>query len=166
MVISVAEPDVVPGVNGAAPAQVVPGETSGPVLSPPRVKRGECPRCQTLMRMGYDEPECLNCGFADYTFTRAISPPWERRSIISAATRYVARYMGDSPSLTETLTHIRLVRLRNRAVYAVKCPFCDGAMDQSSLSGKRPEMREQRYKCAHGHGVSLVPRKNGMLGWR
>ena len=166
MVISVAEPDVAQGVNGAAPARVVPRETSGPVPSQPPVRRGECPRCQTLMQMGYDEPQCLNCGYADYSFTRSISPPWERRSIISAATRYVVRYVGDFPSLNERLTHVRLVRVRNRAVYAVKCPFCNDPMDQSSLSGKRPEMREQRYKCAAGHRVSLVPRKNGMLGWR
>ena len=116
--------------------------------------------------MGYDEPECLTCGHADYIHTRDILPRWRRTSIVSTATRYVIRYVGDSTGLTDVLTHVRLVRRRYRAVYAVSCPFCQKSMEESSLSGKRPEAREQRFKCTDGHRVSLVPRKNGMLGWR
>ena len=115
--------------------------------------------------MGYDEPQCLRCGYADYSYTPAPRPASER-SIISTATRFVVRYSGDFPTLTETLAYIRLIRVRNRVVYAVNCPFCDKAMDQSSLSGKRPEVREQRYKCMDGHRVSLVPGRNGMMGWK
>jgi hypothetical protein len=115
--------------------------------------------------MGYDEPQCLSCGFADYRFTQMM-PSRNRRNIISMATRYVLRYVGEFSTLAETLAHVKLVRVRNRVVYAVNCPFCDEGMYQSSLSGKRPEVREQRYKCAVGHRVSLVPGKNGMLGWR
>jgi hypothetical protein len=116
--------------------------------------------------MGYDEPQCLTCGYADYTHTRDILPRWSRTSIVSTATRYVIRYVGDSPGLGDVLTHVRLVRRRYRVVYAVNCPFCKQSMEESSLSGKRPEAREQRFKCTDGHRVSLVPRKNGMLGWR
>lgn len=115
--------------------------------------------------MGYDEPECLSCGWADYSHTDTRVNP-NGTSIISTATRYVLRYCGDFPRLTETLAHARVVRVRNRVVYAVNCPFCDNVMEQSSLSGKRPEAREQRYKCIDGHRVSLVPAKRGMLGWR
>jgi hypothetical protein len=115
--------------------------------------------------MGYDEPQCLGCGFSDYTYTKP-APANGHSHIISTATRYVLRYVGDFPRLTEALTHVKLVRVRNRVVYAVRCPFCDRGMGQSSLSGKRPELREQRYKCMDGHRVSLVPGRNGMLGWR
>ena len=48
----------------------------------------------------------------------------------------------------------------------VKCPFCEEHMDQTSLSGKRPDMREQRYKCPSGHRLSLIPNHRGVLGWR
>ena len=136
------------------------------ILSPPPSKRAYCQRCKTRLIMGYDEPQCLTCGFADYSNTRDILPRWARTSIVSTATRYVIRYVGESVHLTNTLTHVRLVRRRHRAVYAVNCPFCDSYMEESSLSGKRPEAREQRFKCADGHRVSLVPGRNGMLGWR
>ena len=115
--------------------------------------------------MGYDEPQCLTCGFNDYTYaTQALSRA--NRSIVSTATRFIIRYMGEFPSLSETLAHVRLIRVRNRVVYAVNCPFCDKTMDQSSLSGKRPEVREQRYKCMDGHRVSLIPTRDGMMGWK
>jgi len=134
--------------------------------APARTEPGYCRRCDSKLIMGYDEPECLTCGHADYIHTRDILPRWRRTSIVSTATRYVIRYVGDSTGLTDVLTHVRLVRRRYRAVYAVSCPFCQKSMEESSLSGKRPEAREQRFKCTDGHRVSLVPRKNGMLGWR
>ena len=61
---------------------------------------------------------------------------------------------------------MQLRRIRNRVVYAVTCPFCQSEMDQSSLSGKRREIREERYKCIQGHRVSLIPRKSGSMGWK
>ena len=85
---------------------------------------------------------------------------------MSSATRFVIRYAGDSIHLVETLTYVRLVRRRNRAVYAVNCPFCQSSMEETSLSGMRPEAREHRFRCSDGHRVSLIPRRNGMLGWR
>ncbi len=85
---------------------------------------------------------------------------------MSAGTRSVLRYVGEFPTLSETLTQVKLVRLRNRVVYGVTCPFCGQAMTQSSLSGKRREAREERYKCSDGHRVSLTPGRNGALGWK
>lgn len=124
-----------------------------------------CPRCESDLVISYHEPECLLCGFADYAFT-----PVKRigvKSVVSDGARYILRYVGDFRSLAETLTSVRLVRLRNRVVYAVECPFCGGPMDQSSLSGKRREVREERYKCESGHRISLLPtRKDGSLGWK
>ena len=162
MVITAATPDVALGatsVNGVAPAI---DERSRRALAPEGLY---CRRCHTRMVMGYDEPQCLSCGYADYSYTRETAAR-KKRSIVSTATRSVLRYVGDFPTLTETLTYVKLVRVRNRVVYAVSCPFCNAAMDQSSLSGKRPEVREQRYKCMLGHRVSLIPTRNGMLGWR
>ena len=124
-----------------------------------------CVRCNSRMLMGYDEPQCLNCGYADYSYSQTPKPDSEK-SIVSTATRFVVRYSGDSPAFDETLAHVRVIRIRNRVAFAVKCPFCEKGMDQSSLSGKRPDVREQRYKCSDGHRVSLIPGKNGMLRWK
>ncbi len=153
--ITFPQPSPIPYVEPKRePAPVAP--PSGPLY---------CPRCDTRMVSGYDEPQCLSCGFADYDYTVEMKPR-SGRSIVSTATKFILRYVGDFPTLTETLAHVRLVRVRNRVVYAVSCPFCSCAMDQSSLSGKRPEVREQRFKCTEGHRVSLIPSRNGMMGWR
>jgi hypothetical protein len=166
MVISVRTPD------GYATSQVsqefevaIEPRRTAPVEAPRTNGDCYCPRCETRLMMGYDEPQCLNCGFANYDYTQE-STPRNQINILSTATRYILRYVGDFPSLSESLAHVKLIRIRNRVIYAVACPFCDKSMDQSSLSGKRPEVREQRYRCMDGHRVSLVPGKNGMLGWR
>ena len=144
-----------------------------PIISVPTVpakepisKPDSCVRCGSRMFMGHDEPQCVTCGHADYTHTRDIEPRWARTSLISAATRYIARYVGISENLLETLTHVRLVRKGNRAVYSVTCPFCECVMEESSLSGKRSDRQEERFRCDDGHRVSIIPRSNGMLGWR
>ena len=124
-----------------------------------------CPRCEALLSVNYEEPACLQCGFVDYAYTPSLVGR-KKKSIVSNGTHYVLRYVGDFPSLSNTLTHVNLRRLRNRVVYGVTCPFCGQEMEQSSLSGKRREVREERYKCEEGHRVSLTPNKNGSLGWK
>ena len=156
MVISVAKTPVAPA-HGVATQ--IPQESP----SSPDVYRMSCPRCSTRLRIGYFEPECLRCGYVDYKYRPRIKT---KQSLISSATRYVLRYVGDFPGLAETLTHIKLKRVRNRVVYRVDCPFCGSPMDQTSLSGKRREVREERYKCMAGHRVSLTPGRNGGLGWK
>lgn len=124
-----------------------------------------CPRCDSQLRINYDEPQCIQCGYVDYTYV----PPnahRRKRSLMSKGTQYVLRYTGASDILSETLTHVQLRRFRNRAIYLVSCPFCQKEMSQSSLSGKRREVREERYKCDDGHRISLIPSKNGSLGWK
>ena len=123
-----------------------------------------CPRCDASLIITYDEPECLQCGFVDYSYT----PPIQigKKNLVSAGTWYVFRYIGDAPKLMETLTHVHLKRLRNRIVYGVTCPFCQKEMEQSSLSGKRREIREERYRCPDGHRVSLIPKADGSMGWK
>jgi hypothetical protein len=124
-----------------------------------------CPRCDAQLKIKYDEPECLQCGYVDYDYT----PPnayKRRKGLLSAATRYVLRYVGDFPSLSETLAHVQLKRVGTRAVFSVTCPFCGLPMIQSPLSGKRKEIREERFKCEAGHRVSLTPNKNGSFGWK
>jgi len=123
-----------------------------------------CPRCDSDLVICYHEPECLLCGFVDYSYT-----PVKRigiKSVVSDGARYILRYVGEFSSLADRLTNVRLERLRNRVVYGVECPFCLGPMDQSSLSGKRREVREERYKCESGHRISLLPKKDGSLGWK
>ena len=136
-----------------------------PVPRTPQGNRIFCPRCQSGLCVSYDESLCMVCGYVDYEY---VSPNGNNghRSMISSGTRYVLRYVGDFPTLTETLTHVQLKRLRNRVVYSVTCPFCGDEMEQSSLSGKRREMREERYRCEDGHRVSLTPTPSGALGWK
>ena len=122
-----------------------------------------CERCGTRLVMGYDEPECITCGWSDYSKTKVKS---RSDNVLSAATRFILRYVGDFPTLAHTLVHVRLVRSGNRAVFAVACPFCRQQMEESSLSGRRPDLREQRYKCVDGHRISLVPVKGSLFGWR
>ncbi len=132
-----------------------------------QVKRSGCPRCEASLVSKYYEPQCLQCGYVDYTYTQPIQIG--KKNLISAGTRFVFRYMGDSPTLSETLAHVQLRRLRNRIVFGVTCPFCvtnEVEMEQSSLSGKRKEIREERYRCPYGHRVSLIPRRDGSMGWK
>ena len=165
MVITATQYDI-PAIAQPAPtpngAEI---RTSAPAVGASPTRPLLCRRCDTRLMKGYDEPQCPNCGYVDYSHTLKRTPSRDA-SIISTATRYVLRYVGDFPSLSDTLTHVKLIRVRNRVVYAVNCPFCERAMDQSSLSGKRPDAREQRYKCMDGHRVSLVPKTNGALGWK
>ena len=125
-----------------------------------------CPRCEASLVSNYYEPQCLQCGYVDYTYTQPTRIG--RKNLMSAATKYVFRYVGDAPKLTETLAHVQLQRLRNRVVFGVTCPLCveDVEMEQTSLSGKRKEIREERYRCPDGHRVSLIPRKDGSMGWK
>ena len=123
-----------------------------------------CPRCNGPLFITYYEPECLQCGFAHYQY----KPPTKigAKSLMSSGRRFVFRYVGDSPLLTERLVHTCLKRLRNRVVFAVTCPFCEVEMEQSSLSGKRREIREERYRCPDGHRISLIPLKDETMGWK
>ena len=123
-----------------------------------------CKRCNARMVMGYDEMECVMCGYADYSYAREM--PTGPKNLLSTATEYVFRYVGDFPALSEKLTHVKVVRIRNRAGFDVECPFCSRGMEEASLSGKRPEARERRFKCEDGHRVSLIPGKSGVEGWR
>ena len=159
MVITAVTPDVV--LESIEPSKIPHALFDGVTVK----IRTHCPRCEARLRTIYHEPECLQCGYVDYGSTEE-QPVNGRKSIVSTGTRYVLRYVGDFPPLANTLTHIQLRRSGNRAVYHVGCPFCRRPMEQSSLSGKRREVREERYKCTQGHRVSLTRRKNGSLGWK
>lgn len=142
-----------PGVSTILPAH--------PSATPRSARRqGICKRCGGRMMMGYDEPQCITCGNADYSYTREFS--MNRQNLLSNATQYVLRYGGESSALSETLVHVKVVRIRNRVGFDVRCPFCSQAMEEASLSGKRPEARERRFKCVYGHRVSLMPSKSGV----
>lgn len=139
------------------------------VQSPPQVETrhpaGLCRRCGARMLMGYDEPQCLPCGHADYTYTREFSI--NRENLLSKATRRVFRYGGDSFAFSETLISTEVVRRGNRVCYDFLCPFCSREMEEVSLSGKRPEGKEQRFKCEDDHRVSLIPGRSGEIDyWR
>ena len=156
MVLAVAKPITVPQ-PAEAPSQTGKATTS----------RKLCPRCGTTLMFGYEDLKCVACGYVDPDSIAVISSR-EQRSLISTATRFVVRYVGDSPNLADTLTYVQLRRHNNRAVHGVRCPFCSGSMEQSSLSGKRKVASEERYRCKLEHRISLVPvpGKEGTLGWK
>ena len=152
-----------PATIPAVPTRVIPyPDETKPAEQP---KTSACLRCGYRMYKGYYEFKCVMCGYADY---HSHPTGYEQRTtnIVSSATRFVIRYIGESHALAQTLTYARLVRLNNRAVYAVTCPFCRQKMERSSLSGKRSDVREERFKCDIGHRVSLIPGRNGALGWK
>ena len=138
--------------------------SSAPSSAVRTLRHKACPRCQASLIMTYNEPECIQCGFVDYKYVPPT--PISAKNLMSSATRFVFRYIGDSRNLKETLVEVQLRRIRNRVVYEVTCPFCQSQMNQSSLSGKRREIREERYKCVQGHRVSLIPQKKGSMGWK
>ena len=165
MVVPVEKPTVTQQtqVNGHGPRAASNGAkpTNGATTKAPLA----CPRCAAPLWITYEEPECLQCGYVDYTYTPPVAPD-ARKSIISTATHFVLRYVGDFPALADTLAHVQVQRVRNFVVHAVQCPFCDQAMVQSSLSGNRKGIREGRYKCPQGHRLSLTPDRNGGQGWK
>ena len=152
MVIAAARPEV-----SALPAQLPRSHRPQEPRSPrPPKPLTHCYRCGTRLVMGYDEPECMSCGWVDYSYTDP-SVSSNGASIISAATRYVLRYCGDFANLAETLVYARAVRIRNRVAYAVNCPVLRQVMEQSVPVGQAARRAEQRYKCSDGHRISLVP---------
>ena len=159
MLMTVAVPDVMPETS--APAPVPQPLANGSVASRPLI----CPRCDSQLRINYYEPQCLQCGYVDYSYVPE-RPTNVKKSVVGAGTQYILRYIGDFPNLSETLAYVKLERLRNRVVFGVECPFCTKRMAQSSLSGRRRELREERYKCTEGHRVSLTPTHSGALGWK
>ena len=156
---------MVTAVSSGPQSETIFGSTAIAVAEPVRRAPAApaCERCGTRLVAGYDEPGCPACGWSDYSKT---SVKARSMSVFGSATRYILRYVGDFPKLAHTLVHVRLVRSGNRAVFAVACPFCRNRMEESSLSGRRPDLREQRYKCDDGHRISLVPVKGGLFGWR
>ena len=56
-----------------------------------------CPRCQTSLIITYHEPECLQCGFVGLHL-HPPTPINKGKSLMSSATRFVFRYIGDSPT--------------------------------------------------------------------
>ena len=170
MVTTVAKPFVAPEPDGVAEKPWIStnghanGATNGTNKDTAAIgRRKTCPRCSAHLQLSYYEPECLQCGYVDYTYSPTNGA---KKSLISSGTRYVLRYVGEFSALSKTVTHIKLHRVRNRVEYWVNCPFCDNSMEQTSLSGKRREVREERYKCTEGHRVSLTPVRNGGLGWK
>ena len=130
-----------------------------------RPPAGLCGRCGSRMLMGYDEPQGLRCGNTDYSNTREFSR--NRENPLSRATWRIFRYDGDSPTFSETLVNAQVVRRGNRVRYDFQCPFCSQGMEEVSLSGKRPEGKEERFRCGYNHRVSLIPGKAGEIDrWR
>ena len=124
-----------------------------------------CPRCSHGLSNGRDEPFCVRCGYVDYN-AASKAQLRERTTLLGQGTRYVLRYVGNYPYLTDTLCQVRVLQARNHTQYGVNCPFCQQGMTRTSLSGKRREIREERYKCSQGHRVSLAPGPDGELGWK
>jgi uncharacterized OB-fold protein len=124
-----------------------------------------CPKCSSIIVRSYYEPQCLQCGYVDYsTPLEKIESPGN--TVIGSATRYMVRYKGHSENFKEKLAHVKVVREKNRIIFNVNCPFCETSMEQTSLSGKRKDLREERFKCNQGHRVSLLPSKKSGITWR
>ena len=147
---------------------IAPRRVSNPSVGVQKTtaNKTHCPKCSSRLHVSFEDAECLRCGYVDYEYVPPYHENTSKNSIISTGTRYVIRYIGEFSALTQVVTHVKVYRIRNRVVYGVSCPFCGSGMSQSSLSGKRREIREERYKCASGHRVSLCPNDKSELGWK
>ncbi len=126
-----------------------------------------CPRCSGFIVASYEEPCCLQCGYVDYNSPAPRNGNGNgHTSILNKGTEFVLRYMGDSQWLVDQLAAVKIIRVRNRVAYCLACPFCGASMEQTSLSGQRKELREERFKCVLGHRVSLIPSSEGVVGWK
>lgn len=127
-------------------------------------ERTSCPRCRApLWTTAYGEPECLLCGYVNYHYA-----PTNGKiiSLLSTATTFVVRYVGDVPALAEMLTQMRYYRVKNSIRYAVKCPWCHEAMQLLPPAGERKDRTKTRHECSLRHRVTLSSPESALgLGW-
>ncbi|MDP6714208.1 MAG: hypothetical protein QF368_06255 [SAR202 cluster bacterium] len=127
-------------------------------------QRMVCPRCDSGMVAVYDELDCMICGYVDYSWT----PPSSRSRGAGrgAEVRYRLPYVGDSSSMVGNTIIVTVDRRTTKQPLNVSCPFCDGGMEQTSLTCSGKGAREERYICNQSHRVSLMRDREGGLGWR
>lgn len=126
-----------------------------------------CPRCQGKLRIDYDEPACLRCGYVDYSYvpTKQV----DEQSVLSSATKMRVRYGGDERHLRKTLC---LVNKRKRSPGSTigsladeaVCPFDGLVMRQIQEAAKR-NRGYSRHQCDNNHVIALVPIGDGNLVW-
>ncbi len=130
---------------------------------------GTCPRCAGNLIACYEEPSCLQCGYVDYHAPPSVvngNANGNGSGIISKGTESVLRYVGNSHWLTGRVATLKVMRVRNILIYGGSCPFCGEAMQQSSLSGHRREIKRETLSCEEGHRVSLIPGDGEYIGWQ
>ena len=121
-----------------------------------------CPRCNSLTLRRYDETTCPACGWVKYETEERVS----EATPVTRITERVIRYKGEFAAMRDTRVRVRIARRKTKLVSYPFCPFCGAEMRESSLSGKRRDIREERYACPLGHRISLVPTRNGGQIWR
>ena len=84
MVTAIAKPFAAPVPNVV---ESIPRESSNGAVAE---RRTVCPRCESRLRTSYFEPECIQCGYADYSY-RPVNGV--KKGIINSGTRYVIRYV-------------------------------------------------------------------------
>ena len=94
------------------------------------------------------------------------------KSILQTATEYFIRYNGTYDYLKDTTVHVKTIRIGNpngsgRLENRPTCPFCEESMQSLSLSGKRKDKVETRFKCVSDHRISLfMGSTRSEMGWR
>ena len=64
-----------------------------------------CPKCSSAIVKTYYEPQCLQCGYVDYsTPLEKIESPGS--TVVGSATRYMVRYKGHSDNFKDKLAHV------------------------------------------------------------
>ena len=89
-----------------------------------------------------------------------------RNKLTRRSMNFALPYIGDSPHLEDTFARVRLKRVGGKMSKDVACPFCENPTEPVSLSGKRREMSEERRRCPMGHGISLISKTGGGMGWK
>ena len=98
------------------PAETLSNHTTlSEVISNKNTGKLLCPKCSSIIVRTYYEPQCLQCGYVDYsTPLEKIESPGS--TVVGSATRYMVRYKGHSENFKEKLAHVKVVREKNRII--------------------------------------------------
>lgn len=123
-----------------------------------------CPRCRApLWVTAYGEPECMLCGYVNYHY---VVPTNGAVSLLSTATIFVVRYIGDVPALADIQTQMKCHRVKNSLRYAVNCPWCHETMRLLPPAGERKDRSKTRHECSLRHRITFRSPDSGLgLGW-
>ena len=122
-----------------------------------------CPRCGGTLYEGSYEPECLQCGWADYSHAAS------KAKVTELTGQFLLRFVGEEPRWKETVIKAQVYRNGVYIKTRLWCPYpdCQLPMERGPIQGGTERQRLQTYWCEGGHDVKVVlDRNREATGWR